>query len=274
MRRFFSLFLIFGFAAVFCPPRAGAADNQLLFIHDNAKPAQPLLDFLRARGGFEVTVVDQAHLPADWSGYRAVLGYVHNRLLESTELAIIDYTKKGGRFVALHHMISSGKAENKSYFDFLGIRLDSPKASPNPVLPGEGYGWNTGGKGEPGVTWTLVNLAPGHFIVSHDVTWPDTAHYQSSDRLVIARDYPAIVLPKAEAYVNHKFTDGREKTVLCGIQYTDSRNSAHFEQDMSVWFKRAGAGWIFYFQYGHFAEEYQNPNLSQMILNAIIWDGR
>ena len=90
----------------------------------------------------------------------------------------------------------------------------------------------------------------------------------------MARDYPAIMLPKSEAYMNHKFTDGREKTVLCGMQYTDPRNQAFFEQDRSAWFKRSGAGWIFYFQSGHFSEEYRNPVIAQMILNAIIWDGR
>lgn len=253
---------------------AAAGDHQLLLIHDGAKVTEPLVEFLKARGGYDTTVVDQAHLPSDWSGYRAVLGYVHGQLLEPTEVAIIDYTKKGGRFVALHHMISSGKAGNKYYFDFLGIQLDDPKASSAPVAPGAGYGWYTGGEGEPGVKVTLVKLHPTHFIVTHDVQWADTVHYQSSDALAVAKDYPAIVMPKAEAYMNHKFTDGREKTVLLGFQYTDPRTHAFFEQDRTAWFKKYGAGLIFYFQSGHFSEEYQNPNISQMILNAIIWDGR
>src|SRR6185369_9890692 len=134
--------------------------TRLLFVHDSAKEAQPLIAFLKERGGFDTLVVDQAHLPppAEWSGFRAVLGYVHGKLLEPTELAIIDYTKKGGRFVALHHMVSSGKAENKYYFDFMGLRLEEPKNSPNPKEPGGSYGWYTGGKGEPGITQTLVNL--------------------------------------------------------------------------------------------------------------------
>ncbi|HWA09591.1 MAG TPA: ThuA domain-containing protein [Opitutaceae bacterium] len=254
--------------------RAAASGNQLLLVHDEAKVVEPLVQFLKAKGGFDTLVVDQAHLPKDWSGYRAVLGYVHGRLTEPTELAIIDYTKKGGRFVALHHMISSGKAENKYYFAFLGIELDNPKESSSPVTPGGGYGWYTGGEGEPGVKVTLVQLHPTHFIVTHDVQWGAPVHYQSSDALAVARDYPAIVLPKSEAYMNHKFTDGREKTVLCGMQYTDPRTHAFFEQDRTAWFKKSGDGYIFYFQSGHFAEEYQNPNISQMILNAIIWDGR
>jgi hypothetical protein len=255
-------------------PSATQPDNRLLLIHDGAKVAQPLVEFLESRGGFQITQVDQAHLPADWTGFRAVLGYVHNKLLEPTELALIDYTKKGGRFLALHHMISSGKAANKYYFDFLGIQLDSPKTAREAVLPGVGYGWFTGGPGDPGVTVALVNLHPSHYIVSHDVKWNDVIRYQSSDRLAAEKEYPAIILRKAEAYMNHKFTDGREKTVLCGMKYTDPRNEAVFEQDRMVWFKSYGAGRIFYFQPGHFSEEYQNPNIAQMILNAIVWDGR
>lgn len=267
---------LLGLGLATAPVAAATADSkQLLLIHDDAKVTEPLVAFLKAKGGFETLVVDQAHLPeGDWSGYRAVLGYVHGRLLEAAELRIIDYTKKGGRFVALHHMISSGKASNKYYFEFLGIQLDNPSASSSPVLPGAGYGWYTGGEGEPGVKVAVVKLHPTHFIVTHDVEWGAPIRYQSSDALAVAKEYPAIVLPQAEAYMNHKFTDGREKTVLLGFQYTDPRNHAFFEQDRTAWFKSYGAGMIFYFQPGHFSQEYQNPNISQMILNAIIWDGK
>jgi hypothetical protein len=261
--------------------QTSAASQRLLFIHDSATAAEPLITYLKTHGGFDTLVVDQAHLPppTEWSGFRAVLGYVHGKLLEPTEVAIIDSTTTGGRFVALHHMVSSGKTENKYYFDFMGLRIEEPKNAPAPKVAGAAYGWYTGGKGEPGkgepgITQTLVNLNPTHFITSHDVKWSDTARYQSSDTLTVAKDYPAIVLPKAEAYVNVKWTDGREKTVLVGFSYTDPRTQAHFEQDRSGWTKPAGAGRIVYLQPGHFAEEYENPNISQMVLNAIVWDGR
>ena len=275
--RFLHRLLLVGLlaAAARLAGQPSTSSHRLLLIHDSAKVAQPLIAFLRERGQFDTLVVDQAHLPppGDWDGFRAVLGYVHGRLLEPTELAIIDYTKRGGRFVALHHMVSSGKAANKYYFDFMGLRLEEPKNSPAPKQPGGPYGWYTGGQGEPGIAQTLVNLNATHFITTHDVTWPTTARYQSSDTLAAARDYPALVLPKAEAYVNVKFTDGREKTVLTGFIYTDPRNQAHFEQDRSGWTKPAGAGRIVYLQPGHFAEEYENPTVAQMVLNAIVWDG-
>jgi hypothetical protein len=252
----------------------GTDNKRVLLIHDGAKAVQPLAEFLKAQGHFDVTLVDQAHLPpaAEWAGFRAVLGYIHNRLLEPTELAIIEYTKNGGRFVALHHMISSGKAANRFYFDFLGVRLDSPQMAKDIVVPGAGYGWFTGA--DKGVEVTLVNLNPKHFIVSHNVQWSARVQYQSSDQLTVPAEYPAIVMPKAEAYMNHKFTDGREKTVLCGMSYLDPRTGTRFEQDRSAWFKSYGTGKIFYFQSGHFVEEYANANIAQMILNAIVWDGQ
>jgi hypothetical protein len=254
--------------------RLQAADKagRVLLIHDGARVVEPLADFVNDRGGLEVVRVDQDHLPLDWTEFRAVVGYIHGRLREPTELAIIDYTKRGGRFVALHHMISSAKAQNRYYFDFLGVRLDHPQAAREAVEPGKGYGWYTAD--DRGVEVTLVNLHPAHFIVSNGVHWASQVRYQSSDWLAVEREYPAIVLPKAEAYLNHKFTDGREKTVLCGMKYTDPRTRVVFEQDRAVWFKSYGAGTIVYIQPGHFPEEYREPNLAQMVLNAITWNGR
>jgi len=253
--------------------QAETSGNRILIIHDGAAVLQPLTDYLREHGRLDITMVDQAHLPPeDWKEYRAVLGYVHNRLQETTERRIIDYTRAGGRFVALHHMISSGKARNRYFFDFLGIRLDKPGASRNPVLPGEGYGWYNA---DPiGVRVILVDLDPGQYIVSHDVRWSDQVLYKSSDRPTLDGNRPAIVVPKAEAYMNVKFTDGREKTVLIGMSYVDPRTGAIFQQDRIGWFKRSGAGVIIYLQPGHFIEEYRNANIDQMVLNAILWDGR
>jgi hypothetical protein len=255
-----------------CRLSAVEANHRVLCIHDGAKVVQVLADFLHDQGQLEVTLVDQSHLPADLSGYRAVLGYVHNRLLEPTQTAIIDYTRAGGRFVALHHMISAAKAEFPAYFAFLGIQLDNPGAARNPVSPGGGYGWFTGD--ENGVPVTMVNLNPGHFIVSHDIRWAETTSYRSSESLTPAKEYAALVLAKSEAYMNHKFTDGREKTVLCGMKFIDPRTHELFEQDRLVWCKSYGSGQIVYIQPGHFKEEYGNPTIRQMVLNAIIWDGK
>ncbi|UCH10618.1 MAG: ThuA domain-containing protein, partial [Fidelibacterota bacterium] len=221
--------------------------------------------FLREQGGLAVTIMDQGALPEDFTPFSAVLAYIHQDLSAPTERAIIDYTEGGGRYIALHHSISSKKAANEFYFDFLGIQLDNPEQSPNPVEPGGGYGW----RHVP--TLTLVNLNPGHYIVSHKVKWGERIPYTPSDFPSVERMYPSMVLTSSEVYLNHKFTDGREKTVLMGLTYFDDRNQQLFLQDRAGWIKDAGKGDIIYLMPGHEAHEYENPNISQMVLNAVNW---
>jgi len=48
--------------------------------------------------------------------------------------------------------------------------------------------------------------------------------YISSDQPGVEVLYPSISLHESEAYLNHKFTDGREKTVLFGLKFFDDRN--------------------------------------------------
>lgn len=245
------------------------AQDKVLVIQDEMPQMEVLAAFLQDTGNLTVDIVDQAHLPADMSGYRAVLGFIHGKLEEVTEKAIIGYTQAGGKYICLHHSISSGKAQNEFYFDFLGIQLDHPEFSSHPVKPGEGYGWFH--DGENGTTFILVNLNSQHYITSHNIDWGLPVSYTSSDGPAAAGNYPSISLPKTEVYMNHKFTDGREKTVLCGIKYHDPRNGELFMQDRAVWLKPYGEGTITYIMPGHAPEDYENPNIAQMILNAIVW---
>ncbi len=136
--------------------------------------------------------------------------------------------------------------------------------------PGEGYGWFH--DGDNGIEYSLVNLNPNNFITSNKVTWDQQVMYKSSDEPSVMRKYPAIALKKTEAYMNHKFTDGREKTVLCGIKFYDIRNNELFMQDRAIWYKRYGKGTIYYFMPGHSVSDYENKNVTQMILNAINFD--
>ena len=231
-----------------------------------------LAKFLSSEGNLNVQMVTQDSLPANFSDYRAVIYYIHMKLYEEAEKAIIDYTENGGKFICLHHSISSGKANNKYYFNFLGIQLDHAELSPNPVKPGEGYGWFN--NGDKGIDFSLVNLNPDNFITSHNVTWDQLVMYKSSDEPSVMKKYPAIILKKTEAYMNHKFTDGREKTVLCGIKFYDIRNNELFMQDRAVWYKKYGKGTIYYFMPGHSVSDYENKNVSQMILNAIDFENK
>jgi hypothetical protein len=205
-------------------------------------------------------------MPSDWSGYRAVIGYIHGKLEEVTELRFIDFVKGGGRLVLLHHTISSGKARNRHFFDFLGIGLSRPEKSREPSVPGGHYAWRDT------IEQVIVNLTPEVYLTSHGIVWPETTAYRSSDQPSVERQCPALTLRNSEAYVNHKFTDGRSKSVFLGFKRTDDRNGETYEQDRAGWYKPQGKGWIFYLSPGHSTAEFQNPALSQLVPKAILWN--
>ena len=245
--------------------RSEAELNSVLIVHDELPQMEVLATFLRDEGDLEVTVVEQSALPEDWSVYRAVIAYIHRDLEVPTENALITYTENGGRLIALHHSISSKKAENEFFFGFLGIRLDNPGEAKDPVLPGAGYGWRD-------ETLTLVNLNPKHYITSHNVTWGDEILYTPSDQPSVEARYPSLTLHESEVYMNHKFTDGREKTVLMGFRFLDDRNGQMFMQDRAGWLKNYAKGEVIYLMPGHAASDFENDNFAQMILNAITWE--
>lgn len=258
-------------AAFFIWMGASPGPNDVLIIQDEMPQIEVLTVFLEEHGGKNVDVVDQDGLPDDLSRYEAVLLFVHQDLEEATENAVIDYTRSGGRFVCLHHSISSGKARNRYYFDFLGIRLDYPERSGEAVEPGGGYGWRHTETNGEGVTLTLVNLHSEHYITNHGVEWGEAIPYTVSDRPSEEAEFPSLSLENSEVYLNHKFTDGREKTVLMGLKYFDDRVGEVFMQDRAAWTKRAGDGEIVYLMPGHSASDYGNRNVAQMVLNAIDW---
>jgi hypothetical protein len=245
---------------------AGAASTaeakRVLIVMDEREQMETLAKYLKDKGGIDSTIVDQQSAPEDWSAFDAVVGYVHGALQEPIELKIIDYTKNGGRFVCLHHMISSGKSKNKYYFDFLGVRMTGIEKAREAAKPGDHYAWR-----EP-VDITVVNLNPKHYITSHDVTWPEKTPFKLEGNEP-PREFPAFTL-RGEAYMNVFFSD-TDKTVLLGLKYLDDRNNAQYMQQAEGWLKPAGKGWIVYLQPGHFKEEFERPAVSQMILNAITW---
>ena len=71
--------------------------------------------------------------------------------------------------------------------------------------------------------------------------------------------------------MNHKFTDGREKTVLMGLKFLDERNDQMFMQDRAGWLKGHGEGEVIYLMPGHAATDFENDNFAQMIMNSITW---
>lgn len=246
-------------AALTCGVSGPAQQPGVLIIQDERPQMDVLAKFLTEKGKLPVTIVDQQSLPKQLSVYKAVIVFIHRELHEQTERAIINYTKAGGRLICLHHSISSRKAENKFYFDFLGMQLNK-----GPMENG-GYAWKVS-------SWTLVNLNTKHYITNHNIEWKDQVTYSSSDQPAVEKSYPCIELKDdSEVFVNHRFTDGREKTVLCGLIYADKATGKTYMQDRGVWIKSRDKGTIVYLMPGHCASDYQNENIARMALNAVNW---
>lgn len=241
---------------------SSAGPRKVLIVQDELPQMAVLAEFLRETGHLSVTIMDQQSLPEDLSEYQAVVVFIHRDLEARTEQSIIHYTKNGGKLICLHHSISSKKALNRFYFDFLGIRLDKGSMETG------GYKWIAS-------NWSLVNLNSQHFITNSDVNWDETIVYTPSDYPSTEHVYPSITLQDdSEVFINHKFTDGREKTVLCGIVYHDAETNKTYMQDRGAWIKKQDKGTIVYFMPGHAVSDYENKNISQMILNAIRWPAR
>jgi hypothetical protein len=251
--------------------------RRVLIVTDESDRMRPLAAYLRDKGRIDSVIVDYSSLPEnrrvlpdDLAEYDALVGYIHGDLNEPTEIRIIEYTRNGGRFVGVHHMVSSGKKKNRFYFDFLGLHMDDIEHAREASEPGTHYMWR-----EP-VEKVLVNLAPGHYITSRGISWPDKLDFLPTD-LPGARQagYPAITMKRTEVYSNVKRTDGAEKTLLLGYVYTDDRNNVTHAQATDGWIKPAGEGHVVYIQPGHFVEEFADPDniLNQLILNAITWNG-
>ena len=236
--------------------------SKVIIVQDEMPQMEVLVKFLRENGKLSVTITDQRSFPENLSAYDAVIVFIHRDLQENTENSIIKYTKNGGKLICLHHSISSKKAQNKFYFDFLGIRLDK-----GPMEKG-GYKWKES-------SWSLVNLNSKHFITNFNVNWNEKVTYAPSDYPSTESLYPGITFKQdSEVFINHKFTDGREKIVLCGLVYHDKESDKTYMQDRGAWIKRQGKGTILYFMPGHIASDYENKNISQMILNAIRWPAK
>ncbi len=251
--------LLLSICAVLALGLARTGRSDVLIVQDELPQMELLAKFLREEGKLSVTIADQQSLPENLSAYKAVVVFIHKDLHEKTERAIIEYTRNSGRLVCLHHSVSSKKALNKFYFDFLGMRLDK-----GPMEKG-GYKWKA-------CSWSLVNLNSQHFITNSGVDWDEKIAYTPSDYPSSERKYPSITLgADSEVFVNHKFTDGRDKTVLCGMVYRDVESGKTYMQDRGAWIKKQGKGTIVYFMPGHAVSDYENKSISQIILNAITW---
>jgi hypothetical protein len=230
----------------------------VLIVADEFPAMEYLAAKLKTEADLTARLVAQSALPASLSPFSAVVVYIHGALAEATERALIDYTEAGGRLVALHHSISSGKRKNAHWLKFLGIELP-----PGDVRQG-GYQWI-----EP-VTLDLVNLAPDHYITQHGVPYPARLSYRSPEPPGAEAVRPSFTLTDSEVYLNHRFTGPR--TVLLGFRYQDAKSGVIYMQDRAGWLKPAGKGWIIYLLPGHSQRDFENPCYLRIVVNAVAYD--
>lgn len=231
------------------------AAERVLIVADEFPAMRLLATNLYRAEGISSDLVAQDQLPPDLTGFRAVVVYIHLRLTAPAEAALVRYALNGGRLVALHHSISSGKRTNEAWFAFLGVDLP-----PRPVDQ-DGYKWI-----EP-ATLELVNLAPRHFITTHQVPWPGMTDYTREGGTGPQRQ-PAFTLTNSEVYLNHCLLGPR--TILLGFKYRDPATGRTWMQDRAGWFRPVGRGWLVYLQPGHSESDFAHPTFSRLVINSII----
>lgn len=253
----------FLFLACFCCLTFTASAKTVWVVADEFDQMKALAEYLDKFGGIKLQLFEQKNFPSVIpSRIHGVIEFVHLKLNDNVAQTIIDYTLKGGKTIVLHHGISSGKKETKGWYEFLGVNLDQSKDAKFPYH----YFHET--------DFCFVNLNPLHYITSNKVNYPLLVKYRSSDIPSEEKEYPALEFKNSEVFVNHAFTDGREKTVLFGFKCKDPNTGEIIMQDRSGWYKPKGKGWIFYFHPGHITEDYRNSDFCQIILNCFTWKSK
>lgn len=231
------------------------AGSGVLIVADEMPAMELLAGKLKAAEGLASDLVLQTALPADLTRYGTVIVYIHKGLDEAAERAFIGYAEGGGKLLVLHHSISSGKRKNKDWFPFLGVAL--PQGGVNE----DGYQW------QESITLDLVNLAPEHFITTHQVQYPARIAYGHSPDA--EKQLPGFTLPDSEVYLNHVLSGPR--TPLLGLRFADPKSGQVWMQGHAGWVRPAGKGWAIYLMPGHSALDFENPAYARIVMNAVIW---
>jgi hypothetical protein len=234
-----------------------AAAGPVYLVHDTPAPMERLSGLLQKRG-YDARAETQATFRAHMERLktRTIFMYVHDSFDEVIESFLVRWTEAGGRLIVLHHGMASARMKNKLWPEFLGVRI---LARDHPVHPWKVF------RG----TFQVVNLQPGHWVTTHNVQWPSRTKYTPSDGPSAEQDLPSFDLPDTELFHNQLFSDGRRKTVLLGMK--GEVEGRTLMQDRAGWMMPAGRGWIFYFQPGHNASDFEHPSYLQMIVNAMEW---
>jgi hypothetical protein len=233
---------LFGFCA--------GSGAEVLIVADEFPAMEVLGAKLKGKEKVDSKIISQGDLPASLTNFETVIVYIHGKLEEKTEVALIDYAKSGGKLVVVHHSISSTKRKNAQWFSFLGVELPE-----GPVEQG-GYKWI----GD--VSWDLANLNSNHFIMTNLVTYPSEINYEK-------QKLRGFTLDQSEVYLNHVLTEPR--TILMGLKYHDLKTGTVYTAATAGWIKRSGKGWTIYLMPGHSAKDFEDPAYSRIVLNAVIF---
>ena len=228
--------------------------KKILIIADEWPQMDVMAAMLEKYGDYSIENAEQDQINFDLSMFDFVFMYVHKPLLRDTEKAFINYTKGGGSLIVLHHGIASAKMENPAWLGFLGIEL-FPRDHPE-------FPWGVIGQ----TTHTMVNLYPGHFITSNGIKYDKTIPFHSEYDTVFHGEYLAFDLPDTEIFLNQRIIND-EVNVLFGFKNEDGSRM----QPTSGWFKQSGKGSIYYYQAGHSAADFENPNFIRILLNTLEW---
>ena len=232
----------------------GAAE--VLIVADEFPAMQVLADQLKAQEGIGSRIVKQTEMPRDLAPFKAVVVYIHRALNAQAEKAMLDFLNNGGRLVALHHSISSGKRTNENWFATLGV--DLPKGD----VTNGGYKWIEG------VTIEVANLAPDQFVTTNKVSYPDLVTPIAPSSGAAGAPLPGIRLPESEVYLNHVLSG--ERTVLLALKYTDAKTGRAWMQRTAGWTRSVGRGRLYYFMPGHSVHDFEKPAYTRIVINAII----
>jgi trehalose utilization protein len=245
------LWLVFLVSTVF-----SALCREVLIVADEFPAMEVVAAKLKSDSGIASRIIKQSEMPTDLTKFESVIVYIHGALSEPAENAFIDYATSGGRLVLLHHSISSGKRKNAHWFSFLGVSL------PEGSVTNGGYKWIEG------VSFSLVNLNPHHFIMTNHVNWPEQIAW-STNSVGVRTNLPGFTLHETEVYLNHAHTEPR--TLLMGLKFDDPTTHRTYMQSTAGWVKNAGKGWVVYLMPGHTKHDFETAQYGQIVANAITW---
>lgn len=245
-------------AALLLPSFLFAA-NDVLIVADEFPAMEHVAAKLKSEENTSSRLVWQTKLPPDLSQFATVLVYIHGRLNEPAEKAFIAYAQAGGKLVVLHHSISSGKRKNQQWFNFLGVTL------PEGDVNAGGYKWIEG------ITQQIVNLAPGHFITTHKINYPEQISFKDAADAT-DKTLPGFTLKESEVYLNHVLAEDQTRTRLLGLKFSDKDSGKTYMQSHAGWVKPSGKGWVVYLQPGHDLHDLTNPSFERLVINAVVWN--